>query len=157
MAFTQAYGISLMTAYTGPDELSHYTVNDNLESYFREQVFGHNRPSGNAPYMIRSAYTMGSEFIEAPSQPETFITFYREKIVDLSKHSSTTNNEVSSKRSMDGVTSVLLVVTDVNLYIVLDDFNPNIKFFDAPVPILLRSHAIDTLRYINAISIHILL
>jgi hypothetical protein len=29
MAFTQAYGISLMTAYTGPDKLSHCTVNDN--------------------------------------------------------------------------------------------------------------------------------
>jgi hypothetical protein len=98
---------------------------------------------------------MGSEFMDSPSQPETFITFYREKIVDLSKHSSTTNNEVSSKRSMDGVTSVLLVVSDVNLYIVLDDFNPNIKCFDAPVPILLRSHAIDTLMYINDINIYI--
>jgi hypothetical protein len=114
-------------------------------------VVGHNRPSGSVPYMIRSVYIMGSEFIE----PETLITFYREKIVDLSKQSSTTNNEVSSKRSMDGVTSVLLVVSDVNLYIVLDDFNPNIKCFDAPVPILLHSHAINTLRYINDINIHI--
>lgn len=141
MAFSQAYGISLMTAYTGPDELAHILVTNNLETYLREQVFGVNRPSGLSPYILRSANSSAGHYVDPPSNTETFITFYREKIVDLSE----SGRRLSSTKNGINLISVVLIVTDVNLYIILDDFNATSRFHDAPVPILVRSHPIQTL------------
>jgi hypothetical protein len=97
--------------YTGPVDFEHLSVLDNLERYFKVQVFGHARPSGAAPYMLRPLSShegaggckeeggvdgkVGGEgegegererFVSAAARPERVLGIYHEEVIE-SEHS----------------------------------------------------------------------
>jgi hypothetical protein len=115
-------------------------VHENLYTYFHEQVFNNceNKPSGTAPYICEAVLPHDDKdnviYVLPPRRPEQFLGLYQEKIIDLS---STSTSEIP----------VILVLTDVTLYIVLlSSIASNAIFRDAPIPVLLRSHELYTLR-----------
>lgn len=145
---------SPVPSYTGAIDFEHLSVTDNLEMYFKEQVFGLNRPSGLAPYMRYevapqrpvSTRDDGDIYVEAPAKPESIVAFFREKTLEL--ESSTVRRAVYAA-NVEGESDIVkrvFVLTDINLYVVLDNFASVHMFADAPLPVLHRRHAIETLR-----------
>ena len=77
--------------YTGPMDYCNLSIKDNLETYFRVQVFGQGRPSGASPYLRCSvgeflkeiddneAVVPCEEFVPPPRKPEQVLGFYYEE------------------------------------------------------------------------------
>ena len=144
-------------SYTGAIDFEHLSVSDNLEQYFKEQVFGHNRPSGSAPYMrhevVASSQRHASPrddsdmYVEPPCKPERIVAFFREKVLELSNADNSMSTSLGNDTGAAVLHSRVFVLTDINLYVVLDNFSSVQMFADAPLPVLHRRHSIETLRY----------
>jgi hypothetical protein len=88
--------VATIFAYVGDPEYRGLSVADNLELYFREQVFGVDRPSGTSPYIqelstaqIKSGAAPAVNsiadivFVKEPQYPERFIAIFSERIIDV--------------------------------------------------------------------------
>lgn len=144
---------SPVPSYTGSVDLEHLSVSDNLESYFNEQVFGHGRPSGDAPYM-RYEFTTDPRhcssprgdnevYVDRPLKPERIVGFYREQCVEFG---TADRRDRNIDGDVPGPEPMVFVLTDINFYVVLDNFSSVQKFADAPLPVLRRVHPLETLR-----------
>ena len=130
--------------YIGREMYADYLILDNLYTYFNEQVFNtsESKPSGVAPYMCEAVLPHDDQdnviYVLPPRRPEQFLGLYQEKIIDISNVSNAgPSTEIP----------VILVLTDVTLYIVLlSSISTTATFKDAPIPVLLRSHELYTLR-----------
>lgn len=79
--------------YVGDPEYKSLSVMDNLELYFREQVFGPDRPSGEQPFIkdpkaapfSSSPYANRDDvvFVRAPQYQERFIVLFSEQVIDV--------------------------------------------------------------------------
>lgn len=153
-------------SYTGSEEFVYLSVSDNLEKYFTEQVFGYGRPSGEAPYMryeIINGYNRNiNGYIEAPFQQERIVALYREKSVEIHQESviPKANSPDKSKKKSSKIKSqpqtqqsqsqslkpYVFVLTDINFYVIIDNFSSLQKFVDAPIPLVKRIHPIENCR-----------
>lgn len=162
--------------YVGNADYEQFGVIENLELYMREQIFSSNRPSFPAPYILSDQCDDASiEYVAPPPYTERFVAVYREKVyISSSACEGSKGSEYTSLRELsgDGVGSpqqtakvstgsgsvvstpyIVLVATDLFLY-VLKDF-PRINratkspylFRDAPIPVLIRVHPLQCLRY----------
>ncbi len=182
-----------MHQYIGDPEYRNLSVVDNLELYFREQVFGPDRPSGNSPYIqvvssnssaATSSDRSGSSvvFVAEPPYAERFIALFSERIIDITAEARTSASNGAASRGGEATisptqsaadvnstfmnrqrsgsqanqptneyvvpeTRALLILSDLNLYMVTQDsFSSSQLFGDAPVPVLINSHPIYALR-----------
>jgi hypothetical protein len=156
-------------SYTGSEEFVNLSISDNLEKYFTEQIFGHNRPSGEAPYLRYESSTASSPsrdstgYVDIPLEPERLVALYREKVIEISpqdlatplsptkpsKRSSRKSNQQSEGDSSTSAVlflSLVFALTDINLYVIVDNFSNLQKFVDAPIPSVRRVHRIETCR-----------
>lgn len=164
--------VSLTPSYHGAQEYSCLSVMDNLDLYFREQVFGSGLTS---PYIgNKSGHETG--FIAASTRPERFITLFMERIVmmDKIKSSSSKSNSKAWKPPAPGAYApghvspskskkpdpalnpkkprhewdepmMILAVTNVNVYLLKFGDGDGKVFSDAPVPVLMASHDVAEL------------
>lgn len=92
--------------YVGDPEYKSLSVMDNLELYFREQVFGPDRPSGEQPFIrdpnvvpfSSSPYANKDDviFVRAPQYQERFIVLFSEQVIDVTAESKTAHHHHSS-------------------------------------------------------------
>lgn len=151
---------SPVQSYTGSLDYEYLSVVDNLEKYFSEQVFGSSRPSREAPYMRRE-YTQEQNdrycrdfsqlhdmnpleilYVDIPYRPERFIAVYRVKVLDITH----LEDKVNAEDQVIIPEPLIFAVTDINLYVIVDNILNNSIFADAPLPVLRRVHPIDSLR-----------
>ena len=126
--------------YTGPTEFEQLSVMDNLETYFKVQVFGHDRPSGASPYMYYHVSKHGTstpltatdgksdnsadQFIASPIRPERVLGFYYEEVIE-SEHSDQLlpmfrDSIGGSDEAMTGqVKRLIFVLTDIHMCVQL--------------------------------------
>jgi hypothetical protein len=174
---TSAYNTPVQS-YTGSLEYEYLLVSENLEKYFMEQVFGNARPSREAPYMRREhrettrtdsndsvsqsrepvwrnyGYSLDSDnpleilYVNIPYRPETLVSVFRVKVLDLSDLDQRRGTSVREEEdeALAIPQPLLFVLTDINLYVIVDNFFTNAIFADAPLPVLRRIHPIDSLR-----------
>lgn len=138
------------------------SVCDNLELYFHVQIFGEKRSS---PYMKyekeRLEYCNENEeivdsnfekvqFIDEPIRPEKMLALYYEDAYEsvssdqlLPLVDSHSNHGDFGENTMK---KMIFVLTDVNMYVVRNEFIRETIFGDAPVPVLYRLHPLETLR-----------
>ena len=122
-------------AYTGPTELEFLPVFENLEAYFRYQVFGDDRPSGSSPFMYyadaennidkvltSSDKKIRQEFVSPPVRPEKMIGICIEDAIELENSdqllprvSMGLNDESSDSKKGVTVIQFIFVLTDVNM------------------------------------------
>lgn len=157
-------------SYTGSEEFVNLSISDNLQKYFTEQVFGHGRPSGDSPYMrygsIPSASLDCSDgYVEVPLEPERLVALYREIVIEIPEttapsYPKPSTPEKKPKKKSKGKSgdeenrddqsplflSLVFALTDLNLYVIQDNFSNLHKFMDAPIPIVRRIHPIETCR-----------
>jgi len=157
--------------YTGPSEFEQLLVIENLETYFKVQVFGHERPSGASPYMFYSTQNPNTamitglsaasftscndheagKFIAAASRPERVLGFYYEEVIESGKSDQLLpmiRDSIggSDETSPDQPMRLIFVLTDIHMYVVRDEFAACATFADAPVPYLHRLHPLESLR-----------
>jgi hypothetical protein len=159
-------------SYTGSEEFVNLSISDNLQKYFTEQIFGHGRPSGEAPYLrYESSPSAPSSsrdctgYVDIPLEAERLIALYREIAIEISEPETTgpTTKKKSRKsprkpnqRGGDGEScnstalfcSLVFALTDINLYVIVDNFSNLQKFADAPIPIVRRVHCIESCRFV---------
>lgn len=156
-------------AYRGSEEYANLLVMDNLDLYFREQIFTNDI---NKPYIrYPTSNNMTSDtctFIDSPSRSERFIAVFCERIVIVQNKRSPTwkppvpgayipsspgKGKKSNKDNDKGQNSaqdwdepyLIIAVTNVNAYVLkFDEFHGKI-FIDAPVPTIVAIHDISEL------------
>ena len=162
--------------YVGNAAYEDFGVIENLELYFREQVFSSNRPSFPSPFIaVKKTNTSKGilDYVAAPPYTERFVSVYREKVF-ISQSSSDLSGEYTSLRELsgDGVPQAaetdpqtsgpvvvstpytLIVATDMFLYVLKDIPRLNkltrapYVFKDAPVPVLIKVHPFQCLRQV---------
>lgn len=152
-------------SYTGSEDYVNLSVSDHLQQYFTEQVFGHGRPSGEAPYMryeslSKDSLNDQSGYVDVPSEPERLVALYREIVIEISDTSKSQStgqskaNKKTSKKHLQGgeydsevvYMPIVFALTDINLYVIIDNFSNLHKFVDAPIPVVRRIHRIECCR-----------
>lgn len=127
-------------SYVGDSDYANLPVADNLELYFKEQVWPMRSRGSGLPYLAQAP----GGFYEPPTTPETFVLLFREKICFVRNTTSTDPSAASSQHAKEE--PVLIVITDLQVYIVLDRFPPTERFNDAPRPLVLRQHPLVDLQ-----------
>jgi hypothetical protein len=154
--------------YVGDAQYRSLSVLDNLELYFREQVFPSNRPSFPNLY-LRTKPTSARDHslnLVTPFAPEErFITLFFEKVIDLKDPSISIKSSyniadpaASSATAATGrgveefipqETYVALVLTDMGFYVVdVSEINSKISFADSPLLVVVKFHPLYKLGYV---------
>lgn len=151
------------TSYIGDPQYRDLIVSENLELYFREQVFSANRPC-HPKFFLRGP---GDEYLQPYEQDERLVCIYTEKMIDLTDISllpppstPVPLNRAKSKKNIPSdegypddddepvkESLTTLILTDVGLYI-LDHaviLSKKLVFADAPVFSVLKAHPLYTL------------
>jgi hypothetical protein len=132
--------------YTGPGEFEHLSVLDNLETYFKVQVFGHSRPSGASPYIyytdaaaggaggdvamslegeMGTPLDSGNRFVAAPARPERVLGLYYEEVIESEQSDQLlpiirdSIGGGGDEKAAGGVCRLIFVLTDIHMYVFL--------------------------------------
>jgi hypothetical protein len=118
------------------------------------QEFPSHRCYGNTSrfsYLSVSDNPLEILYVDIPYQPETLVSVFRVKVLDLSNLNQASGGAGIGREGEDEMMGAIpqplvFVVTTINLYVIIDNFFTNAIFADAPLPVLRRVHPIDSLR-----------
>lgn len=165
--------MSNMDPYIGDAQYKDLNILDNLELYFREQVFSPKRPSFPNIYLHedlarRECLPAGLQhalcLIAAHKPDERLVTMFTEKVIDLNnspralrkQRSASSSASVASADEVaegeENETSperaMAFVLSDYALYfIAMEEVSPKLTFADAPVFTVYAHHPLYQLRY----------
>ena len=144
--------------YIGNPQYLDYIVLGNIELYLNEQIFNTLEES---PYLRLKGHDSNNGYKKVGCtnnslKPEKVQAHYCEQVVDIkannNKPHDVEDSKVSPKKKKnvdveDIEISMLIVLTDINLYMIMkDSIKHTATFKDAPIPVLLRYHPLYLLE-----------